>query len=41
LNIDNLFDKLYFTATQDPTYSNLTVLPGVGREWRVTLKRAF
>jgi iron complex outermembrane receptor protein len=41
LNIDNLFDQRYFTPNADPTYSNVAALPGVGREWRVTLKRKF
>jgi len=40
LNIDNLFDELYFTPDAD-TYANLGALPGKGREWRVTLKRTF
>ena len=40
LNVDNLFDKLYFTPDAD-TYANLGALPGKGREWRVTLKRTF
>lgn len=40
LNIDNLFDTLYFTPDAD-TYANLGALPGKGREWRVTLKRTF
>ncbi|EJL27664.1 outer membrane receptor protein [Caulobacter sp. AP07] len=40
LNVDNLFDKLYFTPDAD-TYANLGALPGRGREWRVTLKRTF
>ena len=40
LNIDNLFDTLYFTPNAD-TYANIGVLPGKGREWRVTLKRSF
>jgi len=40
-NIDNLFDKLYFTPNSDPTYENVAALPGVGREWRITLKRKF
>jgi iron complex outermembrane receptor protein len=39
-NIDNLTDQLYFTPDAD-TYVNLGALPGVGREWRVTLKRKF
>ena len=41
LNIDNLFDKLYFTPNSDPTYVNVAVIPSVGREWRLTLKRRF
>ncbi|CAN5483853.1 TonB-dependent receptor [soil metagenome] len=40
LNVDNLFDTLYFTPDAD-TYANLGVLPGKGRQWRVTLKRTF
>ena len=40
LNIDNLFDKLYFTPDAD-TYVNMGALPSKGREWRVTLKRKF
>ena len=40
-NIDNLFDKRYFTPSEDATYENVAALPGVGREWRVTLKRKF
>ncbi len=40
LNVDNLFDKLYFTPDAD-SYANLGALPGVGREWRITLKRKF
>jgi iron complex outermembrane receptor protein len=40
LNVDNLFDTLYFTPDAD-TYANLGALPGKGREWRVTLKRTF
>ncbi|MDB5454751.1 MAG: TonB-dependent receptor [Caulobacter sp.] len=40
LNIDNLFDKLYFTPDAD-SYANLGALPSKGREWRVTLKRTF
>jgi iron complex outermembrane receptor protein len=39
-NIDNLFDKLYFTPLGD-SYSNMAVLPGRGREARITLKRTF
>jgi iron complex outermembrane receptor protein len=41
LNIDNLLDKIYFTPNSDPTYINVAAIPGVGREWRVTLKRTF
>ena len=40
LNIENLFDALYFTPDAD-TYANLGALPGKGREWRMTLKRTF
>ena len=40
VNVDNLFDKLYFTPDQD-VYANVAALPGRGREWRVTLKRKF
>lgn len=41
LNVDNLFDKLYFTPNSDPTYVNMSAIPSVGREWRITLKRTF
>jgi iron complex outermembrane receptor protein len=41
LAIDNLLDALYFTPNSDPTYVNMSAIPGVGREWRVTLKRTF
>jgi iron complex outermembrane receptor protein len=41
LNIDNLFDKLYFTPSSDATYANVAVMPSVGREWRLTLKKTF
>ena len=40
LNVDNVFDELYFTPAAD-SYANLAALPGKGREWRVTLKRSF
>lgn len=40
LNVDNLFDELYFTPVAD-TYANLAALPGKGREWRLTLSRRF
>jgi len=41
LNIDNLLDTRYFTPNSDPTYVNVSAIPGIGREWRVTLKRRF
>lgn len=41
LNVDNLFDKLYFTPNSDPTYVNMSAIPSIGREWRVTLKKTF
>jgi iron complex outermembrane recepter protein len=40
LNIDNLFNKLYFTPDAD-TYLNMGALPSVGREFFVTLKGRF
>ncbi len=40
LNVDNLFDKLYFTPDAD-VYANLGAVPGRGREWRLALKRIF
>ena len=40
LNIDNLFDKLYFTPDAD-VFANLGAVPGRGREWRLALKRTF
>jgi len=40
LNVENLFDKLYFTPDAD-SYANLGALPSKGREWRVTLARKF
>ncbi len=40
VNVDNLFDQLYFTPVAD-VYANVAILPGVGRTWRVSLKRAF
>jgi iron complex outermembrane recepter protein len=39
-NVDNLTNQLYFTPDAD-TYVNMGALPGVGREWRVTLKQRF
>lgn len=39
-NIDNLFDKRFFTPVAD-VYANVAALPGVGRTWRVALKRSF
>ena len=40
LNINNLFDKLYFTPDAD-TYLNMGALPSVGRELFLTLKGRF
>ena len=40
LNVNNLTNARYFTPDAD-TYANLGALPGVGRTWRVTLKRSF
>jgi len=40
VNVDNLADARYFTPDAD-TYANLAALPGVGRTWRFTIKRAF
>jgi iron complex outermembrane receptor protein len=40
LNVDNFADARYFTPDAD-TYANLGALPGVGRTWRITLKRDF
>lgn len=39
-NVDNLFNKLYFTPDAD-SYANLGALPSKGREWRLTLARKF
>jgi len=39
-NVDNLADARYFTPDAD-TYANLAALPGIGRTWRITIKRAF
>ena len=40
VNVNNLTDARYFTPGAD-TYANLSALPGVGRVWKVTLKRLF
>jgi len=40
LNIENLFDKLYFTPVAD-VYANVAVLPSMGRQWRLTVQRSF
>ena len=40
LNINNLADAKSFTPGAD-TYANLSALPGMGRTWRITLKRSF
>jgi iron complex outermembrane receptor protein len=40
LNVNNLGDERYFTPGAD-TYANLSALPGIGRIFKVTLKRLF
>ena len=40
LNVNNLGDERYFTPGAD-TYANLSALPGIGRVFKVTLKRLF
>ncbi|HWU56489.1 MAG TPA: TonB-dependent receptor [Rhizomicrobium sp.] len=40
VNVNNLSDERYFTPGAD-TYANLSALPGVGRVWKLTLKRLF
>ncbi len=40
VNINNLADARYFTPDAD-TYANLGAMPGLGRTWKVTLKRLF
>jgi iron complex outermembrane receptor protein len=40
VNVNNLSDERYFTPGAD-TYANLSALPGIGRIWKVTLKRLF
>ena len=40
VNVNNLADTRYFTPDAD-TYANLAALPGVGRIWRITIKRAL
>jgi iron complex outermembrane receptor protein len=40
VNVNNLADARYFTPDAD-TYANLAALPGVGRTWRITVKRDF
>lgn len=40
LNVNNLADARYFTPDAD-TYANLGALPGLGRVWKLTLKRLF
>jgi iron complex outermembrane receptor protein len=40
VNIDNLFNKLYFLANSD-TDANANVLPGVGRTAHVKLSVTF
>jgi len=40
VNVNNLADERYFTPGAD-TYANLSALPGLGRTWKVSLKRLF
>ncbi len=40
VNVNNLGDARYFTPGAD-TYANLSALPGIGRTWKITLKRLF
>jgi len=40
VNVNNLTDERYFTPGAD-TYANLSALPGIGRVWKVTLRRLF
>ena len=40
VNVDNLLDQRYFTPVAD-VYANVAALPGVGRTWRASLRRAF
>jgi iron complex outermembrane receptor protein len=40
VNVNNLGDERYFTPGAD-TYANLSALPGIGRVFRVTVKRLF
>ena len=40
MNADNIGSTRYFTPDAD-TYANLGALPGIGRTWRITLKREF
>jgi iron complex outermembrane receptor protein len=40
VNVNNLADERYFTPGAD-TYANLSALPGLGRIWKLTLKRLF
>jgi iron complex outermembrane recepter protein len=40
INLDNLANARYFTPDAD-IYANLAALPGIGRTWRITIKRAF
>jgi iron complex outermembrane receptor protein len=40
VNVDNFTNARYFTPDAD-TYANLGALPGIGRTWRITVKREF
>lgn len=39
-NVDNLFDKTYFVPVQN-VYEEVAVLPGKGREFKITAKYSF
>jgi iron complex outermembrane receptor protein len=40
IGVDNFANERYFTPDAD-TYANLGALPGIGRTWRIRLKREF
>src|SRR5262249_39696714 len=40
LNVDNIFDELWFTPDQD-VYANIGAQPSIGRTWRVTVRGKF
>jgi iron complex outermembrane receptor protein len=39
-NIDNLADARFFTPVAD-VYANVAALPGIGRTWRLALRRSY